>query len=143
MNDRWDLRKDGSVEIYVDGTMENSQSGGAFSEAYIAQVIAHESGHGFGLAHIYGSTSSSEVMDYDFDFTGLEEEGFSSDPYPVVSFAISDDLPIVLPTGSLSSPVTYHNPTYHLYTHTTGQSVEGLIEGEYDIRDEISMGYFR
>ncbi|MCA9398598.1 MAG: hypothetical protein KC618_02530, partial [Candidatus Omnitrophica bacterium] len=117
-------RKDGEVAVFLDND---------FSNKYIAELIAHEVGHGLGLRHINAfippeENASREVMDYQ---SGPGREEFTNLP------AIIQEPPIDPGADPIANLPLTHNPIYHLNQYTLGQTIstwkgEVVTPGTYD-----------
>lgn len=133
--DRFDLDKDGRVAIFKD---END-----VSREFLASIIAHEAGHGFGLHHVDDENTSAEVMDYSFQPD--VGEVFSDVPLSTVIFE-GEPGDIRFPIGDLPFPTTAFrgdiNSQYHLRAYALGENQtylredEGLVPGSYDLMSE-------
>ena len=114
-------QKEQEVAIFIDIDGAAPESCGMSPDATleIAETIAHESGHGYGLQHINPDDGPSEVMDYQATPTGLVP-AFWDQPVNI------KDPPLVTSGTScnFAKNVT-HNPEYHLKKYVTGQRSTG------------------
>ena len=115
--DRFDLRKDGVVAVFMDGSDSIND---------ISEIIAHEALHGYGGRHINPlQNNGSEVLDY------------SRSSNPIITDIKTN---IVEPPndGETSKPTT-HNPAYHIRRYVLGEDPddlskkESLVPGTWDI----------
>lgn len=131
--DRFDKRKDGTVDIYFDNSTRGETSDVVASLA--AATIAHEAGHGFGLRHIEGvsvnsgdSSFSKDVMDYDF-YPSVPET-FADQVYDAAT--ITGDLNNANYLTGFAASFATHNPQYHLRRYALAEDVSSYQAGNYD-----------
>lgn len=125
--DRFNQRKNGTVGIFVtpnqDGTLQLGQ---------IAEHVAHEAGHGWGLAHINPFIGDGkEVMDY------------ADSPAPIYT-NFPADIYYTPKDGNTEGNGYTHNPLYHLKRYVLDETpndklnIESLMPGTWDIPDKLS-----
>jgi len=105
--DQFNLRSGGEVAIFVDPFDPVEQ---------IAETVAHESGHGFGLRHIDPSASAQEVMDY--QSVAGDVERYWNAPANIVE----------PPDASGTVSPVLHNPIYHLRRYVLGEDPGALAD---------------
>jgi hypothetical protein len=106
--DRFNVRKDGEVAVFVDFNRDNVAS--------IAELIAHEAGHGLGLRHINpDGAATTAIMDY-------EQTGTGAGRYTDTANQILE--PPDDPGGA--GRFGTHNPVYHLRRYALGESHDSL-----------------
>jgi|JI10StandDraft_1071094.scaffolds.fasta_scaffold90138_2 hypothetical protein len=121
--DQFNRRKDGEVAVLM-----SPQDG--FSVEKIAEVTAHEVGHGFGVSHVYAEGHPEEAMDYEFHGAPV----FSAVPLDRVE-------PPALGADQERDGST-QNPLYHIRRYVVGESASeiGLIPGTWDIEPSRFLG---
>ena len=136
--DQFDSRKDGTVAVFVDPSIVAASYPGIDPLNIIADVAAHELGHGFGLRHIDAGPNLGEILDYDVRDTIISK--FYDKPVPIVSKFSQSGV-------ALSYDNVTHNPTYHLLANAEGVSSvtlmeRGLTPGTYDT-DNYTIAKFK
>lgn len=132
--DKFNQRKDGEIGVFLSlDSIDSAKS--------IAETIAHEAGHAFGLMHINPIEGNGvEVMDYYPRYQNLipnEIEEFYNQPAEIVHKPWdSDDPRAVLEREEMGD---MHNPVYHMRRFVNGDEssdliAQGISPGNWDLK---------
>ena len=110
-SDRFNLKKDGFVAV----TMADFQSA-----TVIAEVVAHEAGHGYGLEHQNAFVDNpTELMDYEGVFSSSE---FDNLRFPFAPYPTFDD-----PSDPSTQNNETQNDSYHIFRYVLGENHDSLV----------------
>lgn len=130
--DRFDKNKNNSNAVFMDESLVGGGTSMAAAALDIAETVAHETGHSYGLRHINPVLGpSSEVMDYQASAAPAFHQGVADMFEPPF-----DD--------NRASLETTHNPVYHLRRFLGGESdadlqAAGIRPGTWDVPRTITF----